>query len=696
MTVIETKYTPGRYGLGNEFAQSDVPIEYSYRLVNRFINLKGHAEKIQGLDPFGQATISTGTVVPGQPTITGIHEHIKDDGTISLMVSANGTIWTINETTGAYTQVLTGKDPAQRLNSVQMGSKLIFWNGSDRNFYTDDGGVTFNELRALMLRGKSSTTSTSAAGLSDANVTNWLTQTFITPNDLLYNSTENAYAIITSVGTTNIQHTAIGSAATGLGRSPVNVSGSQTPGDFYQIIDLVELNIIPQNGGFDNFTTGDAGTSAAGVSVSGVDWTKTEILPGDYYYNTTRSAVAQVSAVTTAQLTGTVIAGQTTNDSIQFFKSAMPIANWAHVHFGRAFYIDKRKPSQVRISGPSDPQDMTTFQRTLSSTSQDYGSRQPQAETLLSLKTFQRYLVANGERNIYADDGTTAIADTSASVVDFSPVGLFPQGGVSRYGLESIGGAMTFLANDGLRNFAASFGNLTFQTANISEAIKSDLKSQIVSKLTDADEIQAIHYPRRNWLLCKVGDVIYLYNYTPAYIDGQVQTSQYGSWSTLSSKLAQQKVFFVRRNGDLLCAGKSGKLYKFEAGHYEDDGDPIQTVLETGFLSLQEPQMSTQYKSGTYIRPQFEAGAPVNYTITATGDYNQISTDTVILSTSGVGEVGFAQVGLSPIGGQRIIDQKMPLRWKGKQFKIRVETNDSSGPDIITGFTIYGNILGKI
>ncbi len=689
MTVIQTKYTPGRYGLGNEFAKSEVPIEYSYRLVNRFINLKGHAEKIQGIDQLGNT-------LAAQPTVTQLHEHVKDDGTVTLMATENGNIWSLNETTNVWTRILTGKDPSKRLNSMQMGSKLIFFNGSDRNFYTTDGGVTFNELRATMERGQSSSTSTSAGGLSDANITNWLTETFVTDNDLLFNSTMNAYAIITSVGTTNIQNTVIGSAATGLGRSSVTVSGSQSSGDFYQIIDLVELNIIPQNNGFDNFTTGSTGTSAAGVSVSGLDFTKTEIRAGDYYYNTTRAAIAQVSAITTTQLTGTPIVGQTANDSLEFFKSAMPISNWAHAHFGRAYYIDQRQPYQVRISGPNDPEDMTTFQRTLSAISQDYGARQPQAETLLSLKTFQKYLVANGERNMYADEGITSIQDTTAATVDFNPIGLFPQGGVSRYAAESIGGAMAFITHDGLRNFAASFGNLSFQTANISEAIKSDLSAQIKSKITDPDEIQAIHYPRRNWLMCKVGDTIYNYNYTPSYINGQVQASQYGSWSIFNTKLAQQKCYLVRRNGDLVCAGAGGKIYTFEVGHYEDDGDAIQTVIETGWLTLQEPQLSTQLKTGTYIRTQFEAGAPVTYTITATGDFSENSTDVAFATAAGVGEVGFAQVGTSPIGGQRILDLKLPLRWKGKQFKIRVETNDTSGPDIITGFTIYGNVLGKV
>lgn len=688
MTVIQVKYTPGRFGLGNEFAESEVPIEYSYRFQNRFININGDAEKRQGI---GSPIADT---IAGAPTITGLHEHIDDQGNVTLMASYNGTISALNETTGAWTQILTGKDSSSRLNSVQMQDKLIFTNGVDRNFYTDDG-TTFNELKPLILRGQASSTSTSAAGLSDANVDNWLA-TFTNENDLVYNTTRGAYAVVTSVGTTSIQHTAIGSAATGLGHPTITASANQQSGDFYQIIDLVELNIIPQNNGYDNFATLTGDTSAGGVFVSGVNFVGTQVKAGDYYYNTTRAAVAKVSAVTTAQLVGTPIAGQTAGDSIQFFKSAMPISSWAHVHYGRAYYIDARDQTSVRISGPADPQDMTSFQRTLQSITQSYGARQPQAEKLLSLRTFQKYLVATGQRNVYADRGIDSVQDTTAASFDFTPVGLFPQGCVSRYASESIGGAMNFVATDGLRNFSAAFNSETFQTSNVSEFIKSELAAQIAAKINDPDEIQIVHYPRRNWHMLKVGDVIYNYNYTPFYQNGQIVTGQYGSWSKFTGKFAEMKCFLVRRNGDLLCAGAGGKVYKFDTGAYDDDGDPINTIIETGWLSLTEPQQSTQIRSGVYIKPKFEAGGPVEYTITATGDYSQISSDTVIVTAEGVGQVGFAQVGVAPVGGARILDRKLPLRWKGEQFKLRVETDDDIGPDVVTGFTIYGNVLGKV
>lgn len=688
MTIIQTKYSPGKFGLGSEFPQSEIPLEYCYKLTNRFINLQGRAEKIQGINQLG-------STIAGAPTITGIHEHVADDGTVSLFASGDGSIYKYDTSAETWSSVLSGKDASSRLNSSQMGNKLIFFNGVDRNFYTDDGGSTFNELRSYIIRGQLSS-SASAAATTDANVDNWLTETFVTDNDLIYNSTIGAYGIVTSVGSTNVQHTVMGSAATGLGHPTISASANPQGGHFYHIVDLVELNIIKQNNGYDNYATGTTGTSAAGVAVSGVNWLSTEIKAGDYIYNTTRAAIAKVSAVTTAQLSHTSITGQTANDSLEFFKSAMPIASWMHVHYRRAYYIDARTPYKVRISGPDDPQDLTTFQRTLTAATQDYGSRQPQAERLLSLKSFQKYLIANGERNVYADAGIDSIQDTTAASVDFSPIALFPQGGVSRYGLDSIGGSMIFVAPDGARNFAAGVDSLAFQTANASEAIKSELAAQIRSKLTDPDEIQAIHYPRRNWLMIKVGDIIYNYNYTPNYANGQIVPNTYGSWSIFNSKLAQQKAFFVRKNGDLLCAGAGGKVYQFDTGSYSDDGDNINTVMETGWLSLHEPQQSTQVKSGHYVRTQFEAGAAITYTISVVGDFSQISSDSITVTAAGVGQVGFASIGVSPVGGERILDKKLPLRWKGKQFRVRVETNDTNGPDIITGWTIYGSVLGKI
>lgn len=685
MTVIQTKYYPGKLGLATEFSLSETPIEYSRNFTNRFINIRGDAEKRQGIQRLGSQ-------VAGAPTITGTHEYVDRVGNTTLFCSSGGSIYKLNSTTSNWDLVLTGKDTASRLLSVQMGDKLIFANGVDRNFYTDDGGVIFRELKAIIETGLASSTSTSAAGLSDSEITSWTAQTLVSNNDLIFNATVSAFGVVTSVGSTTLQCSPIGSAATGIGQASRNMQS----GDNYEIIDLVELNIIPQQtGAYDNFATLTTGSSNAIMAVSGVNFTNTQIAQGDYIYNTTRNAVTRVVAVS-ANLNVVPVASQATNDSITLFKSAMPIASYPHVHYGRLYLIDARERNLVRISGPNDPQDFTSFQRTLEAVTEFYSTKQPQAEILVALKSFQQYLIAGGQRNVYANTGVDPIQDTSAAATDFAPVGLFTQGCTSRYGLESIGGACIVAANDGLRNFNATFNSNTFQTANISEAIKSELATAISGKATDTDEIQIIHYPRRNWLLCKVGDTIYNYNYTPNYQNGQITQSPYGSFSKFTGKLAEQKIYMVRRNGDLICAGANGYVYEFDKGSYSDDGDPINAILETGLLLLQEGQQSTQLRSGTYIKPIFETSYPIDFTITAYGGYNDDTEDSAIATTSGVGEVGFAVVGQSPIGGERIFHDKLPLRWKGERFKIRIETNSTDGPDIITGYTIYGNILGKV
>ena len=188
-----------------------------------------------------------------------------------------------------------------------MQDKLIFANGVDRNFYTDDAGNSFKELIALMETGQGSSTSTSAASLSDSNITNWLSSTFVTTNDLVYNMTRDAYGIITAVTSGRVDHTSINTGSTGIG---VATSGAQTTGDRYQIIDLVSLNVIPQSNGKDNFATLKSGSSTTTISVSGVNFANTETKAGDFIYNTTRNAVTKITTVS-ADLQVTSISGQT-------------------------------------------------------------------------------------------------------------------------------------------------------------------------------------------------------------------------------------------------------------------------------------------------------------------------------------------------------------------------------------------------
>ncbi|MFV1017211.1 hypothetical protein, partial [Klebsiella pneumoniae] len=114
------------------------------------------------------------------------------------------------------------------------------------------------------------------------------------------------------------------------------------------------------------------------------------------------------------------------------------------------------------------------------------------------------------------------ISDTSAKATDLTPVGNFTQGCVTKYGLVNIGSNMLYLAFDGLRSFKSSFDSAAVETNNVSEPIKTELQSNIKTQIGNDASLQLVHYPRRNWVLCKIGSIIYNYNYTPMYIDGQL------------------------------------------------------------------------------------------------------------------------------------------------------------------------------
>ena len=100
-------------------------------------------------------------------------------------------------------------------------------------------------------------------------------------------------------------------------------------------------------------------------------------------------------------------------------------------------------------------------------------------------------------------------------------------------------------------------------------------------------------------------------------------------------------------------------------------------------------------KNGRYIKPVFESGDALSYTIRAEGGYDIISSESITVLTSGAGVIGQAIIGTTPIGGTGVQSRKFPLRWRGEQMRLTVTTDTSAGPDVITGYTVYGNIFGR-
>lgn len=679
--MISVDYSMPVNGLGTDFSQFELPITFAQAYENRFRNINGGAQRRFGmLRSFGQ--------IAGNPNLTRCHEWVSNQGDEILLSSDSfGNLYRYSTSAGTWSTALTGKANA-RMISAQAEDKLIFCNGTDRNFYTSDGGFTFSELKAYITRGVTASGS-NVTTLIDGDISNWIAATLVANNDIVYNVTLNAYGIVSTVASASLTHTPIGSAATGAGVA----SRNQGPGDQYQLIDYVDMNIIPQgNGSLDNVGTATAGTTTTVIAVSGVNFANTEVRLGDFVYNTTRGAVALVGSVSANLNLQQAITSQTTGDALAFFKSAMPIASWIHVHYGRAYYLDSRNQRQVVISAPDDPEDLTTYQKTLDTTSFSFGTQQPTGDTLFTMGTFQSYFVAAGKKNIYIYNGNTPIQDTSTTELDFTPVATYPDGLASRFSLTFNGSNLLYIADDGLQ--AISIGNISNTTIqnNVSTPIRNSI-SNLISQ-SSPDDVQTTFYAREAWVINKVGDTCYILNNNPVYNQaGQLIINQ--AWHLFTGKWAQQNHYFVRRDGTLIACGNNGLVYTMDSSAATDDGTPIYTNLTTAWLRLEEPQKTVRVKEGQYIKPVFESGPGLEYTISVVAGWDNYSSDTILVSAGDPGQIGTAIVGTTPIGGGFFAQAtKYPLRWRGEECSIEYTTQSSASPDVITGFTLYGLVGG--
>lgn len=676
--MISVDYSIPVNGLGTDFSQYERPLTFAQAYTNRFRNINGGAERRPGM-------MRLGSQFSGNPNLTRIHEWVSNLGQEVLMSTDSfGNLW-INVDTSA-SLALTGKAQV-RMISAQAEDKLIFCNGVDRNFYTDDGGVTFNELKAYITRGVAAGGS-GPTTLIDGDISNWIGATLVANNDIVYNVTKGGYGIVSTVASASLTHTTIGTGGTGAGLTASN----QVSGDQYQLIDYVDMNIIPQaNGSLDNVGTATAGTTTTVIAVSGVNFQNTEIRTGDFVYNTTRAAISMVGAVSANINLQQSITAQTTGDALAFFKSAMPIASWVHVHYGRAFYLDSRNQRNVIISAPDDPEDLTTYQKTLDSTSFSFGTQQPTGDVLLTLGTFQSYFVAAGQKNIYIYNGNVPIQDTSTTDLDFTPVAVYPDGLASRFSLTFNGSDLLYIADDGLQ--AISIGNISNTTIhnNVSTPIRNAINNLIDQ--TTSDNIQGSFYATRAWVICKIGDSCYILNNQPVYNSaGQLVNAP--AWHLFSGKWAQQNHYFVRRNGDLLACGANGLVYNMDSSAATDDGVPIATNLTTAWYRLEEPQKTVRVKQLSYIKPVFESSG-VTYTISAIAGFDNYSSDSIEVSSGDFGQIGSFIIGTTPIGGGFFAEaQKHALQVRGEEIRLQFTTETSAFPDVLTGYSLYGSISG--
>lgn len=685
--MIEIEYKMPSSGLGTDFSESERPLSFAEIYTNRFRNVTGGAERRPGENRFSGK-------IDGSPNLTRMHEWVGSDGSEVLMTSDNlGNLWTFSTTTSAWSLALTGKAQA-RMISAEADGKLIFCNGVDRNFYTENGGQTFSELKALIVDGTLAAGSNSTTVI-DGNITNWISQTLISNNDIVHNITQGGYGIISTVATASVTATVIGSAGVANGAGVTITGQNQSPNDAYEIIDYVNLNVIP-NGTPDKINVGtlSTGSTTTVIAVSGVNFSTTEIRTGDFVYNTTRGALAIVGDVSANINLAQTVSGQVVGDAIALFKSAMPIATWIHVHYGRVYYLDSRKQTRIVISAPDDPQDVTTFQQTLDSSSFSFDTLQPSGDIILSMTSFQAYFVAAGEKNLYIYQGITPVANTSSTTTNFNPLAFYPNGVASRFGLCTNGTDLLHATVDGLQ--AINIATVAFTTLqnNLSVPIRSYITNLIAK--ANADDIQLSYYPRRSWLILKVGDSVFILNTFPSYDEtGQQRNSP--SWHLFSGPWSQNNHYFIRRNGDLIGCGNQGLIYYLDNGALTDDGVIIPTSLVTAWFRIEEPNRTPRVKQGQYIRPIFESNPAVSYTINVVAGWDGLSSDSITVAAGNIGAaigsftIGTNAIGIGPVYVQA---EKWPLRWRGEQARVGFSTASVAGPDVITGYMIYGDIGG--
>lgn len=661
-------------GLATSFPETSMPTNFASKFRNRFINGAGGAEKRRGIQQYN-------TTIGGTPTLTNLHEMVKKDGTKQLFASGQGKIWR-EATASTWSEVFAFTNTSAKIRSETLDEYFIFYNGNDRPQFTKDG-AEFEELRAVVHAGKLGG-GFSQTKVEDTDVSSWTRQTDVAEKDIVFNRTVSAFAIITAITSASLTHTMISTSANGIGAS-VSSPASE---DVFEIISTHTLDIIPTDGSDnDNVALAGVGTSAAVVAVSGVNFGTTEIKPWDFVYNSTKNALTRVVSAGTV-LEVVPVSGMSANDSVEFFKSAMPIPSYVKTHFGRLYAVDARNKKKIRISGPENPKDMITDTGEINTASINFDRG-----TIQALETFQSFFAIAGTKSSFMYSGQDPIADTSSQQVTFNPVGSFPIGSVSPDGVANIGNDVVLVTHDGPQAIAMGNDSSSLGRTNISEQISKTLR--VLIKNTNPSQIQAFHYGRRSWLMVKVGSEIYVYNYAPFFTQPNSYEARFGgdknpgSWSLFDGKFARMNAYLELDNGDLLCCGDEGKVYIFdEPGVFDDDGEVFRTEYQTAWLLGQK---SIQRKAGKYITPIIESGSIIEYTIRAEAGYDATARDEIMIDVSGGNSlaIGTAIIGENVIGGAAARAQKYALRWRGEAVRISFQTEDADGPDVIGTFFLH-------
>jgi hypothetical protein len=682
MARFEGSFNPPSRGVATSFGEALITKDYALDFINVYIDGDGAVRKRGGSTVIVSAA---GT----NASRTFVFEFIDQSGDRKLFSADTDTIFLKDAGANTESQVFEFDTPVnQGPRAVSMGGKAIFYNGEDRPVFTTDGS-SFSELTGIIER-ETAAGAVSAGGVDSSAVADWVLDSNVQVNDLVYNATKNAYAVITAVVTSHIEHTTIGTTGTGLGQATEN----QITGDRFEIIDLVELNIVPTDTTDDNTGTGGSGTNATTIRVSGVNFSAKAVKKGDYVRNTTRSAIAKVSSVGTSALTVTSVAGQTTNDSLVFLRQAMPVIDVAHVHEMRGYFLDARDRKRIIVTGRNNPEDVTTNSLSLDSSSILMGNFADEDEEFVAITSYQRLLAVGGQKNIFLFSGRNPIVDTTADSEGFVLTGIFPQGVINKDCLISIGDDAVFVSPDGIQTISQISDSSDLNRSNISEQIKDTLREDIARKASD---VSLFHYPKKSWVVVHginfdnvSTDAAAIFNYSALIQSGRrnrpsILDPKEGGWSIFRYPDNGTEPNHIIRltKGTAVAATGEGLVKWDDDSVYKDGlaGASIPTKFKTHRMDFTgSTRPSTRQKQGLYFRPLWEVANNETFRVTFQSDYDTATSATQTITVSASSTV--------------ISDKKYPVRWRGRNVTMTIETSSSTGPFLLSRHTHYGTVWG--
>ena len=652
---------------------------------------------------------------------TSIHEHINARGSSTYFAGTNGTLYTITPVSGAINVPVTatsfgsaavGWDAGRRIRSTQMGNRMIFYNGTNRAVWTEDG-TTFDQQRALSGLG-SATANTSATSLRDSDITSWLLEP-VAIGDIVFNRTENGYGLVTAIVTGRLTHTAISSAATGIG----TITNLSSAGHTYEIIDTVALNVVPSDGPlFDNIGLAGATTGAGQITVSAVtNWFSTEIRVGDYIRNTTRDAVTQVTAIASATLGVNGITSQVCGDSLVFYKDAFPIPHYAHTYFDRLYAIDVRQRNKVRVTTKGDPSDLTVAGGTLDSLSISVGAFASEPENFEQITSFHNNIVFGGDKHVLLFRGGDPIADVSGALVNFDLTTIISKGVVSQDAMLPVGSVLLFAARDGIQ--AVAFGVLDrAETQNISGPLTLTTQAEISRALeVSAGRVRMVDYPQRQIAVLKAGTTANLVlNYQPQtqYRHKTTEAGFFlrglGTWTEFTGQFAETDAEFVDSQGRYLCAFTSGNVNyigQFDALRLTSSATPDRA---TNSFEWSTPLRNLLSSTGKHYQPEVMHGKFVSiHAETVSGANPDVTISVRNALASAAETAGTSTITLGPTGTETnnietILrtdmitppesGRKYPLRWRGTEAGFDVEVSGLA-PLSVKGLGIWYSKKGR-